>query len=273
MKIRCAFRHAGRRDAGYALLMVVFLVSVMLITAVAAAPRILTQGRREKEEELAWRGEQYVRAVRLYYRKNGRFPQSVEDLTKAKNELRFLRKAYTDPMNSADGSWRMLYVLPNGQIIGSTKHHTPLQMPGTADQQTARQRARPPARRLPDSQQPAAGSQGPDQPAPGGTPGTDTTAGTPGQPTTPEPAPTDLGPEGKVFGGNIIGVGSKINRPSFRVYDGATVYREWEFIWDPAKDALGVAGRPNPPAGTPNPPPQQQQQQQQKQQNPPNPQP
>ncbi len=272
MKIRRAFRHASRREAGYTLLLVVFLVSVMLIAAVAAAPRILTQGRREKEEELVWRGEQYVRAVRLYYRKNARFPQSVEDLTKAKNELRFLRKAYTDPMNSADGSWRMLYVLPNGQIIGSTKHHTPLQMPGPAGPQAARQRVRPPGRQLPDAQQPGAGSQRPDQAMAGGTPGTDTPGGVPGQPTTPEPGATDTGPEGKVFGGNIIGVGSKINRSSFRIYEGATVYREWEFIWNPAKDAVGVVARPNPPSGTPSPPPQQQQQQQQ-QQNPPNPQP
>jgi hypothetical protein len=60
--------------------------------------------------------------------------------------------------------------------------------------------------------------------------------------------------EGKVFGGNIIGVGSKVNQHSIRIYDGGTTYREWEFIWDPAKETAIVGqpvGQPVAPAGNP----------------------
>ena len=35
------------------------------------------------------------------------------------------------------------------------------------------------------------------------------------------------------MGGNIIGVGSKIKKPSLRIYLGGDTYQEWEFIWNP----------------------------------------
>src|SRR5467141_4379451 len=112
--------HHGER--GYALLMIVFLVTLLLISVVAVAPNILTEGKREKEKEMVWRGKQYARGVKLYYRKMGRFPTSLDDLTKPKmGSLRFLRQPYKDPMNKEDGSWRFIYVGPAGQLIGSLK--------------------------------------------------------------------------------------------------------------------------------------------------------
>jgi hypothetical protein len=52
-----------------------------------------------------------------------------------------------------------------------------------------------------------------------------------------------------IIGGNIIGVGSKINKSSIIVYDKAKNYRLFEFIWDPSKDNLGV-GQPGMQTGT-----------------------
>ena len=112
-----------RKQAGYSLLMVVFLVATMLILAAAAVPNILVQGRREREEEMIWRGEQYERAIGMYFSKFGRYPTKIDDLTKQTNGIRFLRQAYTDPMNKEDGSWRFIYVGPNGQLIGSLRQH------------------------------------------------------------------------------------------------------------------------------------------------------
>ena len=116
-----------RRQAGYTLLMVVFMVAAMIIAAAAVTPNLLTEGRREKEAEMVWRGEQYSRAIGLYYRKFGKYPTKVEDLTKQTNGVRFLRQAYTDPMNKDDGSWRFIYVGPNGQLIGSLRQTSLLQ--------------------------------------------------------------------------------------------------------------------------------------------------
>jgi hypothetical protein len=218
-----------RSEAGYTLLLVVFLVAAMIIGAVAAAPSILTEGRREKEAEMVWRGEQYERAIGLYYRKFGKYPTKVEDLTKQTNGVRFLRQAYTDPMNKEDGSWRFIYVGPNGQLIGSLRPtnllQTALSTPGLGGALTS------------------GGGLQPLVP-PGAATGTNQTPGTgqPGQPGNPaananplesQPQPLD----GVVMGGNIIGVGSKIKKPSLRVYFGGDTYQQWEFIWNPTGQA------------------------------------
>src|SRR5438445_162519 len=122
---------AGKRsERGYALLVIIFLVTVLLISTMVVVPNILTEARREKEKEMIWRGKQYARGVKLYFRKMGRFPTSLEDLTKPKvGSLRFMRQAYKDPMNKEDGTWRLIYVGAAGQLIGSLKPRQNLQLP------------------------------------------------------------------------------------------------------------------------------------------------
>src|SRR5712671_1385144 len=122
---------AGKRsERGYALLVVIFLVTVLLISTMTVAPNIVTEGRREKEKEMIWRGKQYTRGVKLYYRKMGRFPTSLDDLTKPKvGSLRFMRQTYKDPMNKEGGEWRLIYVGAAGQLIGSLKPPQNLQLP------------------------------------------------------------------------------------------------------------------------------------------------
>ena len=229
-------RHFRSREAGYALLMVIFVGALMLVAVAAAAPNILTQGVREKEEEMIWRGKQYARAVKLYYRKNGRFPASIDDLVEKRTTLRYLRQAYKDPMNRQDGTWRLIYVSPGGQLIGSVTRTGAVQFPSSP---TA---AQPPGK----------------APAPVGQVFPQSTFGP--QPS-PQPAPlTGTGTSGQVLGGNIIGVGSKVNRTSLKTHEGRTIYREWEFMWDPVKEAQqaapGSVVMPGVPAGQPGTPPQ-----------------
>src|SRR5258707_4297467 len=127
MKRSVPMRRNMRGQEGYALTLVIFMLALIVIASVAAAPDVITNGRREREEEMIWRGNQYVRGIRLYvryYQMHGgttRFPTSIEDLTKNKVGIRFMRQAYKDPVNPVDGSWRMIYVGPNGQLIGSLK--------------------------------------------------------------------------------------------------------------------------------------------------------
>src|SRR5712692_4762658 len=112
----------GKPEQGYVLLLVVFMATALLVLAIMVAPNIFTEGKREKEKEMIWRGKQYARGVKLYYRKMGRFPTSLDDLTKFKvGSLRFLRQPYKDPLNKEDGSWRFIYVGAAGQLIGSLK--------------------------------------------------------------------------------------------------------------------------------------------------------
>src|SRR5215475_7768611 len=127
-------KHAAQE--GYALLLVVLMMALVVISLALVRPDVLINGRRQKEEEMIWRGKQYVRGIRLYvryYQMHGgatRFPTSLEDLAKNKVGIRFMRQAYKDPVNSVDGSWRLIYVGPNGQLIGSLKPR-PLGTPGT----------------------------------------------------------------------------------------------------------------------------------------------
>src|SRR5580704_7766391 len=93
-----------RAEEGYALLLVVFLTTLLLLASMVAAPSVRTERQREKEEEMIWRGKQYVHAIKLYYRKNGKFPTKLDDLIKPQvGSLRYLRQAYKDPMNKEDG--------------------------------------------------------------------------------------------------------------------------------------------------------------------------
>ncbi len=234
-----------RKEAGYTLLMAVFLIATMSIAALTLTENVLTQGRREKEEDMVWRGEQYERAIGLYYRKFGKYPTKIEDLTKQTNGVRFLRQAYKDPMNKEDGSWRFIYIDPNGQLIGSLRPanllQTALATPGIGGlsglgggmQQPLAPGAAP-------TQQPGFGVPG-QQPGVGG-PGLQTggaTIGAPGaNPLESQPQPLD----GTVLGGNIAGVGSKIKKPSLRVYMGGDTYQQWEFIWT-ATGQLAIPGQ------------------------------
>jgi hypothetical protein len=210
-----------REQSGYALLMVCFLAALMIIATWAVVPDLITQAQREKEEEMIWRGQQYARGVRMFYRKNGRFPQSIEDLTEKKTNIRYMRQAYKNPTNPKDGEWRLIYVGPNGQLVGSLRNRA---LGG------------------------AGGAQGIPQGGAIGTPSTGTPSA--GAPSTGAPT-SGTATGGRIFGGNIIGVGGTVAKPSLKVYQGATNYREWEFIWDPTKDAAVVGAPGGPRPGTP----------------------
>ena len=236
---------------GFALMMVMFMTTVVLLGAMVAAPYFRTERQREKEQQMIWRGKQYVRGIKLYYRKTGRFPTSVDDLTKPKlGSLRFMRQAYDDPMNKTDGSWRLIYVGPSGQLIGSLKPQQSVQMPGQPGAPAAASPQQTSAFGASAFGQPAQGQAGTQQGAqPGAQPGA-TQSGTNAQPSTGTPSsnavsaddaaanatPSGMVSDSPLMGGNIIGVGSKINKRSIMVYDKAANYRLFEFIWNPSKD-------------------------------------
>jgi hypothetical protein len=214
-------------ESGFALLFALAVMGVMLVLTATVLEIGATQARRAREEETIWRGKQYVRAIRLYYHKTGRYPQTLDDLTKGLPELHFLRQAYKNPMDPAEGAWRFVYVNQAGQIIGSTRYATLQQMalldlnggvlPGT--QQIPGQPGIPvsslsnsggnsdpsqtPAQNpgtggVPGSGAPPSGPGGPDSNPPGGQPPSqDPSQTNPGQPTPPAGA----NPGGSAFGG------------------------------------------------------------------------
>jgi hypothetical protein len=251
-----------RNERGYALLLVALIGTLMLIAVMAAAPNIRTMRQRELEKEMIWRGNQYVRGIKMYYRKNGKFPTSLEDLTRPQvANVHFMRQNYKDPMNKEDGSWRLLYVGPSGQLIGSLKPQPPtiLQptgIPGAANIGVPASNINgatiggPLGTQVPGSVPGTmgVGTQGSGQNAGQGAVATDTDAnGLPIGTQAVEPV--------TIIGGNIIGVGSKGFGKSVMVYEKAPNYRLYEFYWDPSKDVMQFGGQSNIPGtatpGTP----------------------
>ena len=100
--------NTSRNHRGYILLSVMLLMTIMLLTLTIEAPRIAQQIKREKEEELIHRGNEYKSAIKKYFRKFGRYPVSLEQLENT-NNMRFLRKRYKDPFTGKD-DWRLLHV-------------------------------------------------------------------------------------------------------------------------------------------------------------------
>jgi type II secretory pathway pseudopilin PulG len=93
-------------ERGYAMAALLVSLAVMSVLMTAALPAWRHQAKREKEAELVFRGEQYVRAIRLWEMKMGpgTRPPSFDILVQQK----FLRKKYKDPMTE-DGEFQPLF--------------------------------------------------------------------------------------------------------------------------------------------------------------------
>lgn len=112
---------SGSRD-GYALAALLVGLAVMGILTSAALPVWRQATQRERELELIFRGEQYVRAIELYQRVYaGAYPPDVDTLV----EQRFLRRRYRDPM-VADGEFRIVHQAEASAAFGAaTGDRTP----------------------------------------------------------------------------------------------------------------------------------------------------
>jgi type II secretory pathway pseudopilin PulG len=181
-------------------------IAVMGVAMTVALPAWRQQTQREKEEELIFRGGQYVRAVQLFQRKYAAaYPPDVDLLVR----LKLLRRKYTDPMVK-DGEFEILY---QGSPMSVT---VPVQGRGGAQAV------------------PTPGASGPGQL----TFTFDSRSGAVvqgGQPRT-----------GGVVGprGGVVGVRSKNTEPSIRVFEGATHYNEWRFMFVPRPAGPGMRRGP-----------------------------
>lgn len=230
---------------GYVLLAILFLLAVLTISLLAASQAIATQIRRDREEEMVHRGQQYVRAIRRYYRKFGRYPAKIEDL-EVSNNIRFLRRRYKDPI-VPNGEWKVLHVgeaknpplglfgkpigvgtglggsTPGVNTVGGTPAGGPggmspagvaVTQPQGSDNGTANSTV---------SNSPAIPNTGPNA------------AGV---------APASPNAQVQTFGGGaIIGVESLSTKESLKEIGGKNHYNEWEFVYDPRVEVLTQGGQ------------------------------
>lgn len=215
------------RASGYALITLMIMVAVLLISLTAALPSLYQEGQREREEEAVFQGEQYARAIYLFYRQFGRYPTSVKDLLKT-GDTRFLRRPYRDPL-SPDGRWRFIHALNGGVLIDSWNQTTITPTPPQGAASTTGSPAGNGNTSAPNSSI-----------SPAGLMNSGTTAN--GKPKHP-PSTCDaknntesgkFGDEsyqtGVLMGAYIVGVAPCNGRASIRVRDHQDHYDHWEFL-------------------------------------------
>lgn len=98
-----------------------FLIFVAITGAgLAAFGEIASHAaQREKEAELLFRGNAFQAAIASYYKKETRYPQSLEQLLEDKRypmPVRHLRKQYVDPM-TGEANWGLVEA-PGGGVMG-----------------------------------------------------------------------------------------------------------------------------------------------------------
>ena len=140
-----------RGDAGYTLVALVIWMAILTILLAAVGPSISTIMKREREDELIFRGRQYARAISLFQRRFGRYPNTLKELME--NRPRTIRKLWKDPMCRCD-EWHLLILGAPDAIVPRPGGAGNPQNPGTG---------LPPPRPTPTpgAFAPKAGTQGP----------------------------------------------------------------------------------------------------------------
>jgi type II secretory pathway pseudopilin PulG len=187
--------HARAAEAGYNMVMLIVAITVLSIMVAAVLPLMSTEIRREKEEELVFRGFQYAEAIRLFHQRNQRYPNKLDELLEVKP--RCIRQLWKDPMTK-DGKWGLIFQ-NQGQPVNPTQNPND-----------------PEGRPLPP---PPPGPKKPPDPDKGK-----------GDASTPDPNTPKAGDVVAV--GPIVGVYSKSTQTSFLVLYGHNRYDEWRFTED-----------------------------------------
>jgi type II secretory pathway pseudopilin PulG len=95
-------------EQGFMLVGLIVAIFIVLLVLGIAAPKMAQELKRDREVEAMHRGNQYVRAIQLYYRKSGSYPASMDALAKG-TPVKFLRQQYLDPF-TGKSDWRIIHV-------------------------------------------------------------------------------------------------------------------------------------------------------------------
>jgi type II secretory pathway pseudopilin PulG len=259
MLVSSRIRRERNGERGYVMLLLLLMMAVMIIGLAIIVPSVAFDIKRDREEEMVHRGVQYSRAIRLYYKKFGRYPAKIEDLENT-NQIRFLRKRYKDPITRKDfkllhyGEAKMSLnalgggAIPGASTLGANGGMVNTSAPSTfgsnnngfgsnaalggnsgfgassnsafgQSPQTANNQTTTGTTGS-DSSQTGTSAGGTDQTAAGNTTG-------------------NSGDKlsGTTFGGApIVGVASLSKDPTIREFDHKKKYNEWQFVYDPTFD-------------------------------------
>lgn len=229
-------RARGRgKESGYMLLFLMLAVALLTITMLGVARNYRRSIVRDREVEMMHRGDQYARAVKRFYKKNGSYPTSLEQLEKT-NNIRYLRKRYKDPM-SPEGAWKLAHLtdIKLSPAGGLTSAGTA----GALNQPQANAGILGSAAGTSTTQSPGSSNTGAASTSGGtsDTGATTDTTGNPGAATGSTGTSNNAATSGQVLGGGpVIGVVSTQKAEGIHSFGGKKKYNEWFFIYDPTQD-------------------------------------
>ncbi|HYA95377.1 MAG TPA: type II secretion system protein [Terriglobales bacterium] len=262
----------GSRQQGYVLVVMLLFLAIMAIGLTAMAPAMAQRIRRDREIEMIHRGRQYARAIRLFYRKFGRYPMRLEELENT-NNIRFLRRRYKDPMVPS-GEWHLIHYGEVQSLGGNAPLLPGTGVPGAPGATGSGSSASPFANTFSSVAQTTPGQTGASigqggtttsasststgqggtttgQSGTGASADSSQSSGTPGQPTPVSQLSSPLGGTSPVFGGGpVLGVSSTSKKESIKILDKKNHYNEWQFVYDPTLDmtagipVAGTTGQP-----------------------------
>lgn len=214
-------------EEGYILIAVIFMLAILMISLSVAAPAIKRDIQRDRELETMQRGKQYIRAIKLYYKKFGAYPPSADALLKT-SEIRFLRRKYIDPTSGKD-EWKPIHFGQNkaptamgffGQPLGGST------IAGVG----------------PSGSGTIAGATTLGGPPDASSTATPPATGAATDPNSPNPGSSTTSTGPTFGGGGIIGFSPNSPKESILVYKKKKHYNEWEFVYDPLADQMVVGG-------------------------------
>lgn len=232
---------------------VIVLVFLVMLALSIAAPKVARELRRDREVEAIHRGNEYVRALQLYYRKFGRYPGTMDQLEKTSN-IRFLRRKYEDPM-TGKADWRLIHIGEAKTTVKGFFGQPLTGLPGSAGGLGS-------AASMTSSQpgSTVSGSSSTGSSLGGSSLGTGSSSGgfslggsslgsgssTPGQTVSGSSGSSGssngIGSQSATTfsggGAPIVGVGSSRSGDSITILNEQTTYQTWEFIYDPRIEQL-----------------------------------
>jgi type II secretory pathway pseudopilin PulG len=259
-------------ERGYMMITLILALALMLIGLAAVLPAIKQRIVRDREIELRHRGNSYARAIQHFYKKFGRYPSRIEELENT-NNIRFLRKRYTDPVNidkktGKELDFKLLHQqdisLNNGPVLGQTPGQGGIGGQGGTPGQSAfgqgggsfgapQGGASPFGGQSGGIQQASSGgaqnsggseSGSGDSNNPSSSPGSGDSSNSNGSASSSS-SNAASGPNGQTFGGGpILGVASLSKEKSVFVFSEKNHYNDWLFIYVPQADRGGLLTGP-----------------------------
>jgi hypothetical protein len=206
------------------------------------------------------RGKQYIRGVRMYYKKFGGYPTNIDALVKPTNNIKFMRKKYVDPTTGKE-DWKPI-------LLGQNKAPTVMGFFGQAKGSIGGCSVNPLGANTSQGSLSSSGIGSTSSPSTSGGPSSSSTSSStncattglntssntttaPGgpSPTDPNAANTNsttsstTGLNGQTFGGGpIMGFSPNSPKQSIMVYKTKNHYNEWEFVYDPISEQMMQGG-------------------------------